>query len=386
VSFRALEKQQQIREVLLNQRGNTPAHTTICNWILKVGYHELTRSVPQGEKWVILLDTSIQLGQEKVLVILGIRERAVDFNRPLKESDLTPLAIVIANKWTGKTVADELLKLKIKVGTILYGVGDHGGEIKKGLELAGIVHVHDITHVVALLMEKRYRNDPRYKDFCTRMSTMRSKLSQSQFAEIIPPSQRKKSAYQNIRPITEWATKCLKILEGLDTSLPRNQRVQQELSWLSSHKGLIDELDQLTTAINKIEKELKHKGLSESSLRYCNAVLNQLQIADIQDFKIKLLAKFQDALNKLPNHHKIICTSDILESIFGHYKNFLSNCPMAGVTHLVLVIAAFTANITPDYIKNCMEKVSMAQVYEWKRKNIRESLFQRRIEFFRDTG
>lgn len=381
-----MQKQQEIRKIHYSERNENPTHTTICNWVLKVGYHELTRSLPEGDDWVIILDTSIQMGQDKVLNILAVQQSLIDFSRPLREQDLTPVSIEVGNNWTGKTVSEALIELKSRIGKIIYAVGDHGGEIKKGLELAGIVHVHDVTHVLALLVEKRYKENPRYKELCTQMSVMRVKLSQSVVAEIIPPSQRKKSAYQNLRPITEWGQKCLAKLQDHEINLPQNQRIKEELCWLAHHKALIEELDQITTAINRMEKKLKHNGLSKDSLRYCNAVLNQLNIPDAGDFKVKFLAKLKEAMANLPNQTKILCTSDILESIFGHYKNFTSQCPMAGVTQLVLVMAAFTAEITPEYVKYCLENVTMKQLNTWKKQNIKESLFQKRIAFFKSAG
>jgi hypothetical protein len=38
----------------------SPTHTTVANWVYKIGYYELTRPKEQADDWIILLDHSIQ--------------------------------------------------------------------------------------------------------------------------------------------------------------------------------------------------------------------------------------------------------------------------------------------------------------------------------------
>jgi len=56
-----------------------PTHTTLLNWLHKIGYYLLTRKKEKASDWIIILDESIQLGTDKVLVIFGIREDFVPF-------------------------------------------------------------------------------------------------------------------------------------------------------------------------------------------------------------------------------------------------------------------------------------------------------------------
>lgn len=383
VSFRALAKIGLIWRQFSRNWLRTPCHNTILNWLLKVGYYALCSPKPVARDWVIILDTSIQLGQDKVLVVLGVRASDIDFNRPLKYGDLSTLVIAVNRHWTGDAVSRELVKLSDRLGAISYAVGDHGGEIKKGLELAGIRQVHDITHALALGVEKRFRNDVSYKDFHSEMSRMRARLSQSVAAHIIPPTQRKKSAYQNIRPVATWAIKALRFLDSPEAGLPEKKREKEELEWLNAHRDLVGELFQLSTAINRVEKVLKHKGLSADTLKSTNATLNQLDITGASAFKDRFIKELAGSLQLLPEHKNIVCTSDILESAFGKYKNYLSHNPMAGVTRLVLVIAAFCSPLDHNHLKICLENTTMKQVHHWVEINIGPTLFKKRNETIR---
>jgi hypothetical protein len=382
-SFRGLQKQQEIRRDFLGESGLDPCHNSISNWVLKIGFSALMKSRIIASDWVIILDTSIQMGQEKVLVILGIRQSCIDFSRPLVFKDLVPLVIVVNRHWNGSTVCAEVLKLQESIGSITYAVGDYGGEIRKGLQLAGIRHVHDITHALALLVEKHYKDNPMYKQFCSNLSAMRVRLSQSCVAHIVPPAQRKKSPYQNIRPVTEWAFNSLKFLETQEAKLPEHKRSVEELKWLGDYSGFIQEMEETSCAISKIESELKHHGLSVKTISDCNAILEVVEASPLQPFKSKFIASLKEVMMLMPEHKKILCSSDIIESLFGAYKNFVSHNNMAGVTKLVLVMAALTCNLTQESVKECMENITISQIRDWDKNAIGVTLYQRRRQMTR---
>ena len=217
ISFRALSKSFLIDTLYSNVKNKVPSHSTIINWIHKIGYYQLTKAKKIANDWIIILDHSIQFGQEKVFVIFGIRESEIDFSRPLQYHDLVPLRIEARKKWNGKTIAPYLDKLQKEIGVIKYAVGDHGSDIKKGLELMNIKHVHDITHVIALILEQIYSKDEEYLELTKSMSRMRSKFKQTNIAHIIPPNQRSKSRYHNTKIISDWGSKALKLLDKLST-------------------------------------------------------------------------------------------------------------------------------------------------------------------------
>ena len=127
-SFRAVGKIIVIVQLYFHLVTETPSAPTITNWVDKLGYYELTRPKEWAKDWVILLDHSIQLGQDTLFVVLGIRESQIDFTRPLRYTDLTPLIMTSKTSWKGTTVQQELTRLQRDIGQINYAVGDHAGE------------------------------------------------------------------------------------------------------------------------------------------------------------------------------------------------------------------------------------------------------------------
>jgi len=371
--------------------GQAPRHVTIRNWTLKIGYYELTHQKPRADDWIILLDHSIQFGQEKIFVILGIREKAfLRLKRPLCYSDLTTLHIVNKSNWNGKLVAEEIKKLEPTIGKIKYAVGDYGSDLRKGLILTRIGHIHDLSHLIALITEKLYKKDTRFIEFKKEMSNMRVKFIQTDIAATVPPKGRKKSEYQSFDKIIRWANAILNLIENkLNDPLQIKllleyfeietlDKIKEELSWISDYSELIKELSEISKAIKTIEKEMKHNGLSEVSLKKCKKCLAKLNSSKGKELKNELISKINQQLQILPNTNTILFSSDILESVFGKYKNRVSENPMASVTSLMLMIAAFTSDLIEENIRKSIENVRIKDVKEWSDQNIGASLFKKR--------
>jgi hypothetical protein len=377
MSFRALSLSFGIYISSLNLKCKQPTHTTLLNWIHKIGYYELTKKKETANDWVIILDESVQLGQDRVLVVFGIREENINFTGPLQYHNLVPLREISKKKWTGEIIRDTLLDLKEELGAIKYAVGDYAGQLKKALRLAEIPYVHDLTHKIALFLEKKYKRSPEYVELIKKMSDMRNKYSQTNIAYIIPPKQRTKSRYQNIKIISDW---CMKSLKYLDTSKEANDEIYEKLEWLTEYRSLIYELSELNQIINNIERLLKHNGFSCEIKQKCFNELELLKSNIGTDFKSYLVEYFLETELMLPDNKKILITSDIIESAFGKYKNYLSQNAMAGVTNLILCISAFTATLSKANIKEALENTTINDVKKWTREFVGKTLLQKRKE------
>ena len=378
-----------------NKLEKNPSHPSIRNWTLKLGYFELNRKKEKSRDWIILLDHSIQFGREKILVILGIREEEfLKLNRPLKYTDLSTLVTISKSTWNGDIVSQEIEKLSSQIGEIKYAVGDYGSDLKKGLRLQDIPHIHDLSHMIALITEKLYKKDNRFIELKKKMSTMRSKFIQTDLAVIVPPKGRKKSEYQSHGKMIVWTAMALSLVDGSLKSLSKINtlkkyfetetldRIKEELNWINDYSGLIKELSEINSTIKEIEKEMKSNGLSIKSFKKSKVFLTKCESGKAQEFKHILVEKIKQQLELLPKTDKVLFSSDILESVFGKYKNRVSDNPMASVSVLMLIIAAFTVNLTEETIRESIESVKIKDIKKWAEDNIGVSLFQKRKLLF----
>ena len=380
-SFRGLSKMFVVFNLHLNIGRCNPSYSTSMLWIKKIGYSQLQYPKENAEDWIIIADESIGIGQEKVLVILGIRRSKIDFTRPLKLQDMEPIIVKSKERWTGEDITNELEVVKQKLGTIIYAVTDAGSTLKCGLNNANINHVYDITHAIAIFLEKLYKNDADFKDYASKAGQMRLKLCCSKTAHVIPPNQRSKARFLNIDTISKWGMDTLRVLE--QNKISREERLQ--LQWVKEKEAFIIEMNSVISMVEKISIILKNEGLSTKTKTKCTSILKSCKTEKLKQFKQYVL----DYLNKYTKQiskraEKILCCSDIIETTFGKYKNELSKNPMSGITDLVLIIPAFTSTLTEDEVKAAIGNYTVKDINEWKKANLCNSLLSRRRAVFQN--
>ena len=104
-------------------------------WLLRLGYYKLHREQERAEDWIWIVDHAVQLGSEKCLVILGIRQSKLpQAELYLKHEDVEPIALLPVTHSNGETVYQQLTQTVEKTGVPREIIGDHGTDIKSGIE------------------------------------------------------------------------------------------------------------------------------------------------------------------------------------------------------------------------------------------------------------
>ncbi len=202
---------------------------------------------------------------------------------------------------------------------------------------------------------------------------MRMTLGQTHLSHLIPNKQRTKSRYQNIKKISDYT---MKILRFLDTT--KHEQAIEKLDWLKDNSSLSDELVQINDVICNIEKIVKTNGLNENTIKACKKILNTLTTPNGKQLKERVKQYLDKTLQFMPGKHCILCTSDIIESAFGQYKNYLSPDSMAGITGLSLALSAFTCSLNKSDIKHALENTTMKDLQIWIEDNIGITLYKKR--------
>jgi len=382
--FRAIQKNLAIFLLYTGISFRAPSYTTILNWTKKIGYSQLMANIEKADDWVLILDESIEFGHNKLLVIYGVRSSKIDFTRALGYQDLAVFAIISGEQWTGVLIGEEIEKIQAKYGKIIYAVADGGNALKKALRLEHIPHVYDITHKFAWFLKEAYKNDPEFQSYTQRMAKMRTALSLSNVSHILPPNQRTKSRFMNLKILSDWGSAALTYLSQNKVS----SREYVELKWVEAHAPLIEELSEINQMLNGIMHILKTNGLSTGSIKKANDIINANKSKGQRANKLKTdIKEFLCATKKIvPKQNTILCTSDIIESSFGKYKNYISNNPMVGVTDLSLCLAAFTSKLEINRTKEVMESFKNRDIREWSKQNIGQTNLSRRNEILKKTG
>jgi hypothetical protein len=343
----------------------------------KYGYYELHKAKPAAGDWVIILDESVQFGQNRLLVVYGVRQCDIDFSRPLAYRDLATLALISKSSWNSGDIKEVLIGVEKCIGKISYAVADYGNSIRKALKLMNLPHIYDLTHCISLIIEHIYKKDPQFQEYTKKMAHLRGAQALGKMAHVLPPAQRSKARFMNLRPVSDWGSSVLALLNNPKEDFKDEKN---SLAWVGAYDGLIRELSLLNKIINEIQSLIKATGLSKASFDKCRQVLLQASTQRLILFKNKITAYFEQCIKELPEANHILCSSDILESSFGKYKNYLQDNPMVGVTNLCLSIAAFTGSLNQHDIKQAFETTKVQQITEWTRINIGKTTLAKRLQ------
>lgn len=432
----------------------TPSFSSIRNWLLRAGLYELQKKPEKRNDWIFIADMTIKLGTAKCLVILGITKATLKevMARPgfkgLTHKDVEVLSVEILFQSNGEIIEQCLNELSQKIGVPIQIIADHGSDLSKGIRLfilknPNVIDTHDVTHYMALKLEKELESDERYQSFLKHCSETRTNVQQTPLNALMPPPQRPKSRYLNVESLVPWAKQfpdleeCspffrlesnkfkelepklddttgtkLKALvnktysskqsfsEALSLCLEPHsfekyqeiiysassvepERLVEKFGWLEEYRPDIMVYSRMLDIVHLAERQLKRHGLNqESKARFLENTKHQQLTPRLQKFKDSVSDYFCFEGAKIPIAETLYPSSDILESIFGKYKIFSGESPIPEVSELVLTIPLCTINITSSFVKQAMENVSIRDVDIWVNQAFGGSTLSRKKAIF----
>ncbi len=187
----------------------TPSINSGKSWMLKLGYYNLTKTQEIANDWIYIIDHSIQIGKEKLLLIIGIRAKDLPNKRALKYEDTEIIDLQPVEKSTGEIVYAQIKEASKKTGTPKTIVSDMGSDIKLGVkkfqeESPETKSVYDLKHKIALIIKKILESNDEWSEFKRFANSIVRKLQNTAMAGYRPPKQKEKARYMNIEDLVRW--------------------------------------------------------------------------------------------------------------------------------------------------------------------------------------
>jgi hypothetical protein len=137
---------------------DSPHFSSIRKWVGRVGLYELNRKKEKRDDWIFIVDLTLELGQEKALIVYGVtieryQEILTQEKRALQHTDGEILTLEVTTTATGEFIQEKLELLSNQVGIPQQILGDYGSNLKKGIQLYQINHpeviyTYDVTHAL----------------------------------------------------------------------------------------------------------------------------------------------------------------------------------------------------------------------------------------------
>ena len=125
-------------------------------------------------------------------------------------------------------------------------------------------------------MKHLYADDPVYQEVSHRLASIRQRFQQTVAAHLLPPSQRTKARYQNLRPIAEYGQHILAYLSRPHDADPKDLAFREAMAWVPEHQAFFTEMDEVTTVVCDVERLVKWHGLSTFTVNQCCQRLSQI--------------------------------------------------------------------------------------------------------------
>jgi hypothetical protein len=359
---------------LLGWSYPTPSHTSVRRWVLRLGLYQFQHTKNKAGNYVALLDESIQIGREKLLLMLGVK-LAQDRSHcaPLTGAEVEVLGLEVRQSWTGECVADFIrgnLKRLPKV-RIDYFVTDGGTNLTKALKILGLEAVADCTHVMMNALKKLLADDPVLSRLSADIGTLRRQLMLTAEGFLLPPTLRDKDRFLRIFTIVHWVER----IDAMWANLPLSSR--QKLHFIQGARPQVRCMAQLKALVELTAQTLKGAGLSRVTQQRwegrVKAFSNQNQLTqEAQVFIEKLRAYFAHHHTLVEKHTRLLCCTDIIESTFGRYKN-KGGTPTISAD--VLAIALYGLDLTPGLVQKALTALPYQTVQEWQNQHVCENRY-----------
>lgn len=354
-----------------------PDSSTGRSWLLRLGWFELTRPLEIADDWIWIIDHTVQIGQQKVLVIVGLRAAQLPpAGQALKRKDLQLIALVPQVAANQHTVCAELEQAVNRTGVPRTILSDHGADLAAGVRRFQEQHpetidLYDITHKVACLLKGQFESDARWAQFIAAMSKFKNQVAQTELAGLHPTRLRPKSRFMNVSPVIRWGLRVSQVLKNCrQGSVPVGltaTRVAEKLDWLDGFQTALAEWSEWIAVSQATLSVVRQEGYSSQTPAQLQQQLGK-QPSTFPSSQQLVKAAQAFVLNQCQMRpgERLPGSSEVLESTFGKWKLLERQQSQGGVTGLILALGTL--------LGGTVFKVRSELILAWERSGCKNSI------------
>jgi hypothetical protein len=366
---------------------DVPSFSTIRSWLLRVGHYALTRPLDRSTPWLWLVDHTIQIGVQKILVILGCPMNQVPFGqRALQLSDLQLVALVPMEKSNAVLVEAELEQAVERTGRPRLIVSDQGSDLKKGIrDFQGwyprTAYVPDVAHYGATLLEHAWDDQPRWQQFIKELQNTSAKVRQTKSAYLLAPRMRAKARFMNVHVQLRFARRVLKLLQR-DVPHPK---ATEYYGWLKDYPEDLAVWEREHGLVKTAIELVRVQGLHAGTGPLLEEEWGEIGLRDSTVRIAERLRAYVTTYQPTAKDERFVASTEILESSFGKLKRIEQQQSQDGMTGLVLVLGAMVGACTDANLKEALDATPQKKVDNWVGRVLGHSMQWFRRQFFGET-
>jgi len=367
----------------------TPSWYTGRLWLLRIGLYKLQRPKQIAADWIWIIDHTVQLGKEKCLVILGIRQKLLPKGELyLKHEDVEPIALIPVEQSNGEVVFQQLAENIQKTGMPKQIVSDHGTDLKTGIarfcQKYNTKHTYDIKHKSAAILKRELKDEPDWQEFVKCASSTGKKVQQTDLSALAPPNQRSKARYMNVDTWVNWGYNTLCYLDHAKSKDPEQfekSSLCKKLGWLYGFRDKLKDWKILVEIVGTANNYINFVGLFQNIHKDLEDELSEFTANESFGHIPRELVLFvKEQEQNIADGDRFLGSSEIIESIIGKYKGLQRDQVKGGFTGMLLGLAASVSDFSMDTVQKAITFVSTKKVWQWVKDNVGKSVYSKRIE------
>jgi hypothetical protein len=348
-------------------------------WLLRLGLYHLNRPQQQADDWMWIVDHTLQMGNRKCLIVVGIRQSAWDAkDRVLSHEDVNLIDLQPVTKSNGKVVYRQLKAAAAKTGVPRAIVSDAGSDLHRGIELFRRRHrttawLYDIKHKTACLLKHTLERDASWRPFVEKAHRFKQQVSLTELAGLAPPQQRSKARYMNADVLTDWAERSLKLLDSRNAIVAaglKRTRVEAKLGWLRKFAPQVRRWQEMLAVVGITEHYVRHQGIHAKAAEELAAALPRPTTPAAKRLRKALLAFVEEEAGLAQDNERLLGSSEVLESIIGKFKYVAGERGQHGLTGMVLSIGALVGKQTVATVETALTETPTREVWSWCRSHL----------------
>ena len=348
-------------------------------WLMRLGLYQLSRTKVRAEDWMWIVDHTMQLGERKCLIVVGIRQSAWNAQqRVLGHEDVELIDLVPVTESNGKVVYRQLKTAAATTGVPRAIISDAGSDIHAGVERFRQAHpatawLYDIKHKTACLLKHAMERDVSWPELVEKAHRFKQQVSLGPLAALAPPQQRSKARWMNLDVLVDWARESLLALDhpkamrkaGLDV-----RHMEEKLGWLRKFTSPVQRWGEMLAVIGAAEHYVRHEGIHAEAAKDLAGLLPKSTIPAVQRLRKQLLEFVQEQGQQARDGERLLGSSEVLESIIGKFKHIAGEGGRHGLTGMALSIGALVGKLAVATVQAAMTEVTTHEVWDWCRSHL----------------
>lgn len=368
-----------------------PTYQSIRGWMQRIGLDRM-QSAEKIDGGVWLTDHTNQIGKEKVLTVLRVRDAPPGV--PLRHENVEVLAVLPGKEWKRGNVEKAYEDLAKRYGVPRAIETDGALELREPAQTLGTpdqrpLVIRDPKHFLANQLETLLKQDPQYEAFTKQLGGARLALQQTELAHFIPPGFKVKARFMNLGPTLTWSSTMLWHLDHPESQSRQGvteSRMTEKLGWLRNFAPNIQQWHECHEVISATLKFTNENGLYRGVAARYRKEIRGLAGGPMSRQLIQKTIKFlREHERQIKPGERLPMSTEILESGFSLYKQLEKQHSKSGFTSLLLTFPTLLREVTPTEVTERFGRVKVATVKQWVKQHIPTTLAAKRLLMVREA-